>query len=38
LERACCGPASGHRLQLQLAVKAELLGKAATEEVKGHAE
>jgi hypothetical protein len=32
---ACCGPASVHRLSLQLAVKAELSGKATTEEVKG---
>ena len=33
--RACCGPASVHRLSLQLAVKAELQGKATMEEVKG---
>jgi hypothetical protein len=33
--RACCGPASVHRLPLQLAVKAELPRKATTEQVKG---
>ena len=33
--RACCGPASVHHLSLQLAVKAELLRKVTTEEVKG---